>query len=220
MVTITLLSLAVALSLSVVIWRMVRDDRRRSEARVHALTDLAVRPELHAVRPAPAVSLSPPEHPSAWGMRAAIILCLALGVTTVVLMMLTAHTRATIAAAEPAASIQSHAAAGPLELLSMRDTRDAGTLTIAGLIRNPPAAGALRNVSVTAEAFDASGRRVAGGAAAVDVKTLQPGDESPFVLSITTAAPVARYRIGFRSADGSVIQHVDRRQQTAEAASW
>ena len=209
-----------ALSLSVVVWRMVRDDRRRSDARVHALTDLAVRPDLHALGPSPALSLSPPDQTSAWATRSAIMLCLALAITTVVLMMLTAATRASIAVPSSTSPMQATGGGAPLELLSLRNTREAGTLTIAGLVRNPPAAGALRNLTVTAEAFDASGTRVASGAAAVDVKTLEPGDESPFVLSITTSDPVARYRVSFRGADGRVIQHLDRRQQAAQAVSW
>ena len=38
LVTVTLLSMAMAASLSVIVWRMLRDERKRSEARVVALT--------------------------------------------------------------------------------------------------------------------------------------------------------------------------------------
>jgi hypothetical protein len=219
MFTITLLSTAMALSLSVVVWRMLRDDRRRTEARVHALTDLAVRPDLQAVSAAPAVSFSAPEHPSAWGTRAGIMACLALGITAIILLTLTARTRTSSAASSPAAAPAATTAA-PLELLSLRDTREGGTLTIAGLVQNPHSALALRNVKVTADVFDAKGTRIASGSAGVDVRTLQPGDQSPFVLSITTPDTVARYRVSFHSSDGGVIQHVDRRQPAANAASW
>ena len=220
MFTITLLSTAMALSLSVVVWRMVRDDRRRTEARVHALTDLAVRPDLTAASPARALSLSSPDDRSAWGTRAGIMLCLALAMTAVVLMILTARARASISAPAPRNAAESGAVTSPLELLSLRDTREGGTLTIAGLVRNPRSATPLRDVKVTADAFDAKGNRIATGAAAVDVRKLQPGDESPFVLSITTRDSVVRYRVSFQAADGAVITHVDRRRQAAEAASW
>ena len=219
MFTITFLSTAMALSLSVVVWRIVRDDRRRTEARVDALTDLAVRPDLRAVSAAPAVSFSAPEHPSVWGTRSAIIACLALGITAIILMTLTARTRTSIAASSSGAA-PVVAAPAPLELLSLRDTREDGTLTIAGLVGNPRSARAVRNVKVTADLFDAKGMRIASGAAAVDVRTLQPGDQSPFLLSITTPGAVARYRVSFHSPDGGVIQHVDRRRQAADVASW
>lgn len=218
MFTITVLSMAMALSLSVVVWRVVRDDRRRSEARVHALTDLAVRPDIRASSPAPALSLAPPPQPSAWGTRAAIVACLALVLTTVVLMMLTARTRASM----PAPADNAAGATNParLELLSLRDSREGGMLTIAGLVNNPRGAAPLRDVKVTADLFDASGVLVTSGTTDLDVRSLAPGDQSPFVLSVTTAKRVARYRVRFLNADGRVIQHVDRRGQAPEGSTW
>jgi hypothetical protein len=41
LVTVTLLSMAMAASLSVIVWRMLRDERQRTEARVVALTTKA-----------------------------------------------------------------------------------------------------------------------------------------------------------------------------------
>ena len=216
MFLVTLLSMAMALSLSVVVWRMVRDDRRRSEARVHALTDLAVRPDIRASAPSPALSLVTPAQPSAWGTRAAIVACLALVLTTVVLMMLTARTRASL----PATPDDATAAAPPrLELLSLRDTREGGTLTIAGLVENPRDAAPLRDVKVTADIFDMSGALVTSAATGLDVRSLAPGDQSPFVLTIATRARAARYRVSFLAPDGRVIQHVDHRAHAADGAS-
>ena len=45
LVIVTLLSLGMAASLSVVVWRMLRDERRRSDARVLALSRLAAQPD-------------------------------------------------------------------------------------------------------------------------------------------------------------------------------
>ena len=42
LVGVTLLSLAMAAALSVIVWRMLRNERARSEARVTALAALAV----------------------------------------------------------------------------------------------------------------------------------------------------------------------------------
>ena len=49
------------------------------------------------------------------------------------------------------------------------------------------------------------------GRAPLDFATLAPGDESPFVLGVPVSGTVARYRVGFRSEDGRVIAHIDRR---------
>ena len=112
------------------------------------------------------------------------------------------------------AAIAAPAAPG-LELLSLHDTRQPGTLTITGLVQNPRDGAMLTRVSVTAFAFDESGAFLASGRALLDITALAPGDESPFVVTVPVAENVARYRIGFRGDDGRVIAHVDRRQQGA-----
>jgi hypothetical protein len=43
LVGVTLVSMAMALALSIVVWRLLRDERRRSEARVAALTEMTAR---------------------------------------------------------------------------------------------------------------------------------------------------------------------------------
>ena len=43
LVTVTLLSLGMAAALSVIVWRMLRDEKHRSEARIAALALLASR---------------------------------------------------------------------------------------------------------------------------------------------------------------------------------
>src|SRR6478672_7034378 len=57
LVTVTLLSLGMAAALSVIVWRMLRDEKQRSEARVTALALLAARP---AATPAPRLQSAPP----------------------------------------------------------------------------------------------------------------------------------------------------------------
>ena len=41
---------------------------------------------------------------------------------------------------------------------------------------------------------------------------------TPFVIAVPVSGTVARYRVGFRAADGSVIAHVDRRADSTAAA--
>jgi hypothetical protein len=245
LVGVTLLSMAMAVALSTVVWRLLRDERRRSEARVAALADMMARAgaedarkssrpfvsEPHVVRgfdlalnePSPHVASAPlftePEHSSPWRGRAVIMGALALAATAALLVALTIRDRGRAQAA--AAGSTTAAAAQPLELLSLRDSRDGNTLTISGVVQNPRNSGMLRQVTVTALAFDAGGTQVASGHALIDITALAPGDESPFVVSVPLTGAVARYRIGFRGEDGRVIAHVDRRQRgaVAEAAS-
>ncbi len=96
-------------------------------------------------------------------------------------------------------------------MLSLKQTQGTDALTITGLVQNPRDGAVLSNVKATALLFGADGTFLASGGAALDFTVLRPGDESPFVINVPVTAPVARYRVGFRSEDGHVIGHVDRR---------
>jgi hypothetical protein len=247
LVTVTLLSMAMAATLSVIVWRMLREERQRTEARVMALTmaarppasgarfgtsdspeaprdqrtgtrDLVLREE--AVR-GPQLFIEP-ERSSPWNRRFAVMGGLGLVIASVVLVSVTASGRpvartapaaANAAAAAPGAGVTPAPAAG-LELLSLRDARQPGALTITGLVQNPRGGNVLSRVTVTAYAFDDKGSFLASGRALIDVAALAPGDQSPFVVSVPVTDTVARYRIGFRGQDGRVIVHVDKRQQS------
>jgi hypothetical protein len=292
LVTVTLLSMGMAGALSVIVWRMLREDRQRSDARVAALASLADnhervdrilstpperarRVEVARPEPIPRVEARPappprvpaasrdqhddfdlpivadaPDEPagmfvehheeSPWRGRLVVMAALGLVVASVVLFSLAAHEgRATrpvprtvpTAAAQPAQAAQPAAPQAGLELVSLRDARQpagakgkpgaaADTLTITGLVRNPRTGTLLSRVTVTAYAFDENGAFLASGRALIDVTSLAPGDDSPFVVSVPSAGKIARYRIGFRGEDGRVIAHVDKRQQGPVAANW
>jgi hypothetical protein len=263
LVGVTLLSMTMASALSVIVWRMLRVERRRSEARVMALAELAAHqeplhvaqreavvhhepvaqrdevshreraaaPSAQAVRPAhdltlrdtpAAATMFAASEPSSspWRTRIAVMGGLGLALAAIVLFGLAARERHRAATPRPAATRSAAAtmpAAPELELWSLHDTRQAGTLTITGLVQNPRGGAMLTRVSVTAFAFDANGTFLASGRALLDITALAPGDESPFVVTVPVTESVARYRIGFRGDDGRVIAHVDRRQQGAVA---
>jgi hypothetical protein len=241
LVTVTLISMAMAASLSVIVWRMLRDERQRSDARVAALTvkarpaaaprptriDLPIREAAMPATLSSTALFAERETESPWGHRAAVMAGLGLVLASVVLFALAAGGRsrdtraqtpaATAASAQPSAGTP--AAAG-LELLSLRDSREAGSLTITGLVHNPRGSAPLSRVTVTAYAFDDKGSFLASGRAPLEVSALTPGDDSPFVVTVPVTETVARYRIGFRGEDGRVIAHVDKRQQAAVAANW
>ena len=103
------------------------------------------------------------------------------------------------------------AASAPLELLSLRHSRQADTLTITGFVRNPDGAAAMNDVTAVAFLFDRDGGFLASGRGALDFRTLSPGDESPFVITIPVTGSVGRYRVSFRGVSGAMAPHVDRR---------
>ncbi|HET7617051.1 MAG TPA: hypothetical protein VFK20_00980 [Vicinamibacterales bacterium] len=240
LVSVTLLSMAMAISLSVVVWRLLRDERRRSSARVAALVELAARNGRPTVARAPVrphvpTAIAPPAdlplrrsdtpvkvadlftapaEPSPWPRRGAVIAALVLVAAAAVLLLLT---RASASRSGPAVT---SAPATRLELLSLRDARQGDDLTITGLVQNPRGSRPLSNISAVATTYDAGGAALASGSAPLDFTTLQGGDESPFVITVPAAGAVARYRISFRGSDGRVIAHVDRRQPPMARGTW
>jgi hypothetical protein len=233
LVTVTVLSMSMAAALSAIVWRMLRLERQRTDARVASLTQLAARTQTPAIdlpiRQAPAPVASAPlfverEHVSPWGARAGVMAALGLVGVSIVLLALSAGAGSRPAPSKAAAAVTAaRPAAAPsagLELLSLRDSRQPGSLTITGLVQNPRGGMALSRVTVTAYAFDDKGALLASGRALIDVTALAPGDESPFVVTVPVTESVARYRIGFRDEAGRVIAHVDRRQPGPVAANW
>lgn len=252
LVTVTVLSMSMAAALSAIVWRMLRLERQRSNARVAALSAAARVSQAsvgqasvgqasvgQAFRPdeaddlpltSPAISegaplFAPREQESPWGARFAVMAAVALVVSSLVLFSLAAHARNTralsLAVPRAAASQVSPAAAASsaqLELLALRDSRQAGSLTITGMVQNPRTGTQLSRVAVTAYTFDDRGSFLASGRALIDITALAPGDESPFTVTVPVSDTVARYRIGFRDDAGRVIAHVDRRQQGPIAA--
>jgi hypothetical protein len=254
LVTVTVLSMGMAAALSVIVWRLLRDERRRSEARVAALTTAAfpssalpssalrVTEDRRASEGTPVVRRNSaddlplhggdarvtmhalfvePQRSSPWGSRLVVMAGLALVGTSILLFAMSATRPPAAAVAKPAAAAPAaeRSTAG-LELLSLRDSRETGTLTITGMVQNPRSGSLLTRVAVTAYAFDDKGAFLASGRALLDVTSLAPGDESPFVVTVPVKETVARYRIGFRGEDGRVIAHVDKRQQSPMAANW
>ena len=258
LVMVTLLSMGMAGALSVIVWRMLRDEKQRADSRVAALVTLAAAPEeaprVESVSPklrsseggpapvhraadlpireaAQRAPVSTTRHShgggmfaerhveSPWRQRAVVMAALALVAASTLLFTLAARNRTPerAAAGRAPAAAQTAQVAAPvqagLELVSLRDAREKGALTITGLVHNPRNGTTLTRVTVTAYAFDESGTFLASGRALLDVTSLVPGDESPFQVSVPAAGQVARYRIGFRGDDGRVIAHVDKRQQ-------
>jgi hypothetical protein len=259
LIVITLVSLCMTIALAVILVRLVSNERRRSDARVAVLREMAEaaverQPTEGAQRSAISYQLSDkdksadvlrlpddldfdygqdnagsggelfirPEPSTAWPRRLAVVGILALLVTLVGLAVRSrsAQTAATTTVATGAtAGSASDQQTALLELLSLKQTQDNGALTITGLVQNPRDGAVLSKISATALVFSADGTFLASGRAPLDYTVLRPGDESAFVISVPVNAPVARYRVGFRSEDGRVIGHIDRRTATTMASA-
>jgi hypothetical protein len=108
----------------------------------------------------------------------------------------------------------------PLELLSLTESTDAdGTFTITGLVGNPSGGHPAESVCAVVYLFDRDGRYFATGRARIDLASLAPGDQSPFVVKVPNGSAAVRYRVGFREPDGAVVAHVDKRGKAIEATT-
>ena len=239
LISVTALSLAAAAGMGVLLIRMLRGERRRSDARVELLEQLAAhgseaaieRPQARRRAPVlddfelrPGVAQSPAtagastiseifeEHqaPSAWPKRFAIVGAMAAIVCAVFFGVRGLGSSAPSDSEAPRQA-EGAGAVQPLELLSLQHAQQDGTLLISGLVQNPRGSAPLANVQATAVLFGADGETLTSTRAPLDFTTLGPGDESAFTIRIPAASAVTRYRVGFRAGDDSVLNHVDRR---------
>jgi hypothetical protein len=260
LVVVTLLSLALAIGMAIVTWRVLQHERARADARVAVLeeglaTSLATspvassaampsrtfEPEAAAV---PAVfsglaaeaadadtdtfaaeRLFAREDATAFAANGRSRGLFVTGVAVVAIALILAlwsvgrllapgaeqRAAATTAAASAVAGQES----SPLELVSLEQTREGDALTVRGVVRNPPGGVTTDRLAAVVAFFDAGGQQLASVRAPLDFRTLAPGDESPFQVTTTVPAGVARYRVSFRRDEGTIVPHVDRRQQEA-----
>ncbi|MAG71971.1 MAG: hypothetical protein CL471_17025 [Acidobacteria bacterium] len=229
LITVTLLSLLVAIGMTLVAWRLLREERRRSAARIEMLVAeraAAARPESDAdiiadwrrpdgadPRSAPPAALFAPTAPasSPAGLMlviAAMVLVAGAGLSLIVVSG---------PASGPANSTApiTAAAALPLELLALDHARADGRLAISGSVRNPPTGVGLNTLVAAAVIFDRNGDLLSAAEAPVDQARLDPGEESVFQVSLPADRPVGRYRISFRQTDDTLVPHVDRRPPAA-----
>jgi hypothetical protein len=218
LVTVTMASLLAAAGMAALVWRMKRDERERSAARVAALSAAiaddpipeawsqpwpAPGPEGNAATPVRDGLFSSPadDRPPLARMVPMLLAGLVIVGSVAVGVAMTGAT------ADPPAS-----GPRPLELLSLRHAVREGTLEVTGLLRNPATNPAFDAVTAVVFLFDGQGAFLASGRASLDFRSLAPGEESPFVVSLPAAPGVARYRVSFRRDERGVIPHVDRRE--------
>jgi hypothetical protein len=163
-----------------------------------------------------------PERESPTGRRLlAVVTVAALMALAVGALMLAGSEPTTVSesavapnAAPPADSAAVGTAGVPLELMSLRHERAGEKLTVTGLVLNPRQGARVERVSAVVYVYDPAGAFLASGRALVDYTKLDPGGESPFVVTVIAPGKIGRYRVGFRGQDGAVVSHVDRRSGT------
>jgi hypothetical protein len=239
------LTSTLAIGLTIVLLRLMRQDRQRSEARVLALVTLAANParaafdappvrlerraaagriEPAAQKPlrraaavdAPAIEtpeLFEPAVPRAASHLLYIGIGAAIMVTLIAIGFRWSLSSAQAPTTETSAAVTAPAAAAqPLSLVSLRHEQSSdGTLVISGVVANPAGSVTRDRIFAAAALVGAGGELIATARAPLDFTSLAAGEESPFVVRISGAGNVARYRIGFRDAAGNAVAHIDRR---------
>jgi hypothetical protein len=244
---ITVVSLIIALVMSVTAWRLMREEKQRAAARIAALSaasfdsiesaEVADSIPLRTAPPAPArAPWKPAVVEVADTVPAAVHVSHAsgfLGVTpqendggnrqktlavaAVAFFAVLAGGTAWVMSEPEGTTAVAVGPNSPLELVSLNHSRHNDKLNVSGLVRNPAAGKPVERLSAVVFLFDRTGTFVTSSKAHVDFLRLGAGDESPFVVSIDAPATVSRYRVSFRTDDG-VVPHIDRRGESPAPA--
>ena len=230
---VSLVSLLVATVMCVIAWRMIRDERLRSQARVRALAAEIHGEETNADHRFSADAIDDVVHESDSLAPAATMFAVTPErsrlplVGAVAALVLTAALAASLlfggtgpeSPVAGSAGIDSTAiphppattaSATPLQLVALGHERDADGLTVRGVLRNPSSGTPVSHLSAVVLLFNHEGGFVGSGRAEVQSATLGPGGETTFVVTVSGAPNVERYRVSFRTQD-DVVPHVDLR---------
>lgn len=250
LILVTLLSFVVAATMSVVAWRILRDERKRSAARIAALAA-----EIHDDPVSAHENLSPREvvdgflslptppvastahlfettHERSRLPLFATIAALVVGAAAAATILFGGAGGAVVSepSSRTASPVQPNpespsaesgggaasqvvrraSVSAPLELVALGHERDADGLTVRGVLRNPSSGAEVNDLTAVVLLFNRDGRYVASGRAAVQAATLGPGGETTFVVTVSGAPDVERYRVSFRT-ETKVVPHVDMR---------
>jgi len=231
LILVTLVSLTLAAVMTTLAWRLAREQRLRSDARVAALAD-EIRDHDLPLQNAPtgpiimSGDLFGAAQPAPAKSRFAAIVAvgvIVVGSAVATVLVLTKSMESgpgrtpQIAGAPAAAPAAAPAPAAPLELVALTHEREGDRLTVRGVVRNPASGAGVAHLTAVVFLFNRDGGFVASGRAGVDAPELAPGSEAPFAVTIPGAADVGRYRVSFRT-DDHVVPHVDRRDRAMAQA--
>ena len=229
---VTVTSMLLAAIMSAIAWRIAGDERRRSDARVAALSA-----EIHGIGQAESYENGPadttrhadidliapregrfadlfaPRQGRFQSRPFFAFACGSLVFGAVVAMAILAGgvARRAPRAATPVAV--AGAPAAPIELVALGHERVGDDLTVRGVIRTSSSGTGVDRLTAVVLLFTPDGGFLASGRAAVGAPALQPGGESTFVVTVPRAGDVGRYRVSFRT-DERVVPHLDRRHES------
>ena len=217
---VTILALLMTIAMGMVTSRLVREERRRSAARLAALTTELKRhgsdtqPSTETTESSvmagdakgvlPTELFGPRAEPTDGYLRRAAGIAVA-GLVLVAVI----STALVVSPGDSEADAGTDANRTPVELLALAHEQQDGSLAITGTVRNPLDGPDERRLSVLAMAFDDTGTMVARGRAPLALERLAPGTESAFVVSLPTEH-ASRFRISF-VVDDTTVPHLDRR---------
>ncbi len=225
LILVTSLSLILAATMAAVAWRLSREERRRSQARVATLAadlDFDLRTNAGDQR---GRGRALPVRAAAAGPGRGLPPVLTIGVFAVAtaLALIVATSRAGRSVAEPVAAQARLPDAGlttrsapesvPLELTALTHERDGDGIVVRGVVRNPSTGVDQDGIAAVVFVFTRDGAFLASGRSALAGPVLAPGSETPFVVTVPHATEVGRYRVSFRS-EQRVVPHVDRRERS------
>jgi hypothetical protein len=218
---VTGISLFVAIAMTLVAWRIVRNDRRRSAARVARLAA-----EISGQHVAPADDMSRPGHAAhdekplfqvvkrpglSGGFTGAVVAVVLFAGAVALVISLNGNAEPQGTGSGPAArTATTMSGAAGIELIALGHEREDDRLVVRGRVRIPEHAPELRHLTAVVLLFDQQGGFLTSARADVTKAQLEPGGEAPFAVTIPGATEAGRYRVSFRS-DDRVIPHVDRR---------
>jgi len=224
LIVVTSLSLILAAAMAAVAWRLSREARRRSQARVATLAadldfDLRTNAEISAAE----VELFRSEQPRRPASRFAAVLTIGGFAVATALALIGATSRAGRSVPEPVAAQARLPDAGlatrsapepvPLELTALTHERDGDGIVVRGVVRNPSTGADQDAIAAVVFVFTRDGGFLASGRSALAGPVLARGSETPFVVTVPHATGVGRYRVSFRS-EQRVVPHVDRRERS------
>lgn len=215
MAIVTFISLAGAIAMSIVAWRLVQQERIRSAARVAALSaairdvertnDLPLRTESAPAGLVPmfATVNSEVRNSRLMFLTAIVLIGGAIGASLIVFSPF---------APRAVAPVTSQVATRPLplQLVALGHEREADSLVVRGVLRNPSNGVEVDALTAVVMLFNHDGGLVGSGRAAVEASKLLPGGETAFVVTVPGAGNVERYRVSFRNNE-HVVPHVDQR---------
>jgi hypothetical protein len=223
LVAITVLSVSIAVVMTLVAWSFVRADQRRSDARVSALAADIYDGDDDATPVAVNDLFAPDARPRTKGSLANALAIGALVVGSLIaLAVVFSRGPATEAApsvasdGDPAVSPSTDLTRFPLELTALAHDRAGDELTVRGIVRNPEGAGPVVAVFANVFAFNSGGELVATAKAPIDRDSLAGGVESRFLVRIAGVGDVYRYRLSF-TVDNRTVAHLDRRDHILTA---